>query len=681
MDNKILESLFNGDFKSFKEMISNALYAKLNARLEEASGEIADSMFNESSEELDEESEDLEEEPSQELDESKKKWSATSLETLKGKFAEKPKGWKIGDPHEKYNDPEYVIKDYKNAAEKPQEERSKLRKNLLNNFGHKLQLHHIVHLRNWEAAGLDPDAPSVLRRTKELQDLFKKRLHESQLEESKKQSKKKQNYHPHISMYKDGVGNEEQSVQRKVERLYTESTDDVAYKTRANHSDKDGYPEGKKEVDATEKGGEFLVDLTFVEGNNTKLENFRVVGTSKADIESKLDNFFGKGKFVIDNIKLSEELEEQRFEKGQDVGKPGFGFKKIEKKAGAFYGSKESGKKVAGAILKKILAKKHKKKVNEDSLEENYKIYHDSYTSAVDEAGRHAEARGYKHDPEEVAEKIGNGPRKPSEGQTNSFHLNLLKDGEKSGQMHHLQIYGMGNGKYELNQYIDTPSRSKKKIKEEVENIDEVSKDTLTSYTKKASKDLGEKERKFFNPHEKDVMNIVQKAAKIAQRKKGIEDAQTKIASGEVDPEKASKITMKAHYVPKKKKSKVSAKAMKELQPSKYQENKLKEETYMGDESYKNGDKSKEYSTHYECFSDVLEAAKKHAIECGYKHDPEEFSKITNSGFIKPGEDKTHAFHVGLYHKSNGKEAINKIHNFQITGKGDGKFYLTQDIK
>ena len=42
---------------------------------------------------------------------------------------------------------------------------------------------------------------------------------------------------------------------------------------------------------------------------------------------------------------------------GKDIGKPGKMFSKISKEAGKRYGSEESGKKVAGAILAKMRAK------------------------------------------------------------------------------------------------------------------------------------------------------------------------------------------------------------------------------------------------------------------------------------------------------------------------------------
>jgi len=44
--------------------------------------------------------------------------------------------------------------------------------------------------------------------------------------------------------------------------------------------------------------------------------------------------------------------------KGKDIGKKGKNFSKIAQKVGKKYGSKEAGKRVAGAILKKLRAKK-----------------------------------------------------------------------------------------------------------------------------------------------------------------------------------------------------------------------------------------------------------------------------------------------------------------------------------
>jgi len=53
-----------------------------------------------------------------------------------------------------------------------------------------------------------------------------------------------------------------------------------------------------------------------------------------------------------------DDMKEARFEKGEDVGAKGKNFAKIAKSAERQYGSKEAGQKVAGAILKKVVAKK-----------------------------------------------------------------------------------------------------------------------------------------------------------------------------------------------------------------------------------------------------------------------------------------------------------------------------------
>jgi hypothetical protein len=45
------------------------------------------------------------------------------------------------------------------------------------------------------------------------------------------------------------------------------------------------------------------------------------------------------------------------------------------------------------------------------------------------------------------------GPRKPSEGKTNSFSIQLSKDGKLQRKQLHIQVYGMKNS-YELNAYI-----------------------------------------------------------------------------------------------------------------------------------------------------------------------------------------------------------------------------------
>ena len=73
--------------------------------------------------------------------------------------------------------------------------------------------------------------------------------------------------------------------------------------------------------------------------------------------EAKIKAEKDKIKEMIGLVAEAGELDEARFKKGEDVGKPGKGFAKIAKSAAKKYGSKEAGQKVAGAILKKVVAK------------------------------------------------------------------------------------------------------------------------------------------------------------------------------------------------------------------------------------------------------------------------------------------------------------------------------------
>ncbi len=90
---------------------------------------------------------------------------------------------------------------------------------------------------------------------------------------------------------------------------------------------------------------------------------------------------------------------------------------------------------------------------NESINEAKYDTYHKTYTSAIQAGLDWAKKSGYDYDEEEAAREIGMGPRKPSEGKTNKFHLSLRKDFKPQKKMLHIQVYGMKNS-YELNAYI-----------------------------------------------------------------------------------------------------------------------------------------------------------------------------------------------------------------------------------
>ena len=86
-------------------------------------------------------------------------------------------------------------------------------------------------------------------------------------------------------------------------------------------------------------------------------------------------------------------------------------------------------------------------------VKNSYEVYHKSYTSAINAAKEYAEKQGYEINDDDSFRKIGMGPRKPSEGKTNRFSVELSKDGKPSKKQLHIQVYGMKD-KYELNTYV-----------------------------------------------------------------------------------------------------------------------------------------------------------------------------------------------------------------------------------
>jgi hypothetical protein len=78
-----------------------------------------------------------------------------------------------------------------------------------------------------------------------------------------------------------------------------------------------------------------------------------------------------------------------------------------------------------------------------------YELYHKDFSSAMQHAYKFAKSKGVTVDPDEIDDKVASGPRKPSNGKTNSYIL-----GTNKKQNVHIQVYNTGS-KYELNMYID----------------------------------------------------------------------------------------------------------------------------------------------------------------------------------------------------------------------------------
>lgn len=102
-------------------------------------------------------------------------------------------------------------------------------------------------------------------------------------------------------------------------------------------------------------------------------------------------------------------------------------------------------------------AGKPKEKIKKD--DGKYQIYHSSLTGAIDEVIAHLEKQGLFMDEEEIFNTISTGPRKPGDGKTNRYMLALYdEDGIPAKKAVQFQVYGMGNGRYELNMYT-TPAK------------------------------------------------------------------------------------------------------------------------------------------------------------------------------------------------------------------------------
>jgi len=111
---------------------------------------------------------------------------------------------------------------------------------------------------------------------------------------------------------------------------------------------------------------------------------------------------------------------------------------------------KNKNGKIDGSDLAKL--RKEETDLQEKS---DYEVYHKDYSGAVQTAIKQAEKRGYEVDMDDWHDKVATGPKKPSSGKTNSFSINLMKDGKPSKKKLQMQVYNMDNQKYELNMYIE----------------------------------------------------------------------------------------------------------------------------------------------------------------------------------------------------------------------------------
>ena len=108
-------------------------------------------------------------------------------------------------------------------------------------------------------------------------------------------------------------------------------------------------------------------------------------------------------------------------------------------------------------------------KILEDRLEEaksstGYELYHKDFSSAMQHAYNFAKKKfGIEIDPEEIDDKVAMGPRKPSNGKTNSYRLMGTDERGKSRGVQ-IQVANLDNKRYELNMY-----KEEAEVKDDVE--------------------------------------------------------------------------------------------------------------------------------------------------------------------------------------------------------------------
>ena len=184
-------------------------------------------------------------------------------------------------------------------------------------------------------------------------------------------------------------------------------------------------------------------------------------------------------------------------------------------------------------------------RMDEESINEksDYEVYHKDCSTAVQAAIKQAEKRGFEVDMDDWHDKVATGPKKPSSGKTNSFSINLMKDGKPSKKKLQMQVYNMDNQKYELNMYI-----------EEIQ-LDELNKDTLHSYVNKSEKDQDKQYDKIGRGIRDNNPKSANKAGhKFSMRSIGQNRAEKRLAKEAASPEQQAAIAIamkKAGKTPK----------------------------------------------------------------------------------------------------------------------------------
>lgn len=91
-----------------------------------------------------------------------------------------------------------------------------------------------------------------------------------------------------------------------------------------------------------------------------------------------------------------------------------------------------------------------------EATRNHYEIYHNSFTSALDEAKDYAEKKGYTVDEHDWWNHVTTGRGRPKDGQTFVVSIGLEKNGKAVRNMLQIQIYNRETHykTFELNCYV-----------------------------------------------------------------------------------------------------------------------------------------------------------------------------------------------------------------------------------
>lgn len=138
----------------------------------------------------------------------------------------------------------------------------------------------------------------------------------------------------------------------------------------------------------------------------------------------------------------------------------------------------------------------------------DYKIYHDTFTSAIDEVITCLQEQGYYLDSQDVWHQISTGAGKPKNGLTNRYNMALYtKEGTPAKRGVAFQIADLGR-RYELNLYL-TPMREKEYATDQVEpwfhdNEDKPMREALREAEEKLKATYGRNKDYYGKAHTRD---------------------------------------------------------------------------------------------------------------------------------------------------------------------------------